>query len=1325
MSFQLRTLLLFYFSLSFSTLFSQDYRVDIKEINIKKGLPNRVVYDLVQDKQGFIWASFKGMISRYDGYKFKTYDHNFLKTSDGNPLSLAVDKNNYIWYCKRTLRNNFGGAIDPQTDSIHTLESITNGLIKSNELIQINYSITNKKVWFLITRQGLVYKYDNGLELVHEFKITGLLQSIYFDIAPDGSKWLLFNRRVIRTDPNGQTQTFHLDPSIKEHLNNRIIQFTPNVLLKTGPIEKSVYWNFTEAKFIPPRPSNISKTNVLQAYKDYQIIVDKKTIFAQNRAGQIIWQYTLNNQSHFHALRQYRTTLIDKQNMLWVGTNNGLFKIVQYKNPFKISQRGNSIRGIYQNDRFFWTGGYAKNIQKNLKTGSTRTIIPSPQAITGFTQDQDGHIWIGSVVPRLFKYTPLTDSVKAYINHQLFNLNVPYENQQTGKLWIGTSEGLMSFDKDKEIFQPYQLPINSNSLHIRQFYKNKAGIWIISNKGLFLMDTQEETILKHYTTKEGFPTNNLIHLYEDQQGDFWIGTKRGGLIHWDKKQNKFRQFDQEYGLSNNTIYAVYEDDYDQLWLPSDYGLNCFNKKTLINRVYFPKNGIAHEEFNMFSHFQSADGTLFFGGLNGITSFHPKDLQRRLSQNTPLHITKVNILEKDGANFTDKTNQIVAAKSINLSAKVKILNLEFSLLDYEESIDNQYAYRIEGFQNNWIYTKENKISFINLPYGHYTLAIKGRSPTGHWSNEAFKIPLIIKKPFYLQESFILGLLLLAIIAIIAFIKGRTIILEKDKKKLEMEVKKRTFKIEQDRQTILSQAEELKELDQMKTQFITNITHEFRTPLTLIISPLQQIIKGKDEKVHKDRLKGVLKNANSILALIDQLLDLSKLGARKMKTEMNQNNIIAYTSNLLDGFRPLSDKKSQRLIFIKQVEVWDTWFDHDKWNKIINNLLLNAIKFTPENGVIQVSLSKIQDSKGNWISLNIRDNGIGIAADHLPHIFDRFYQIDSSPTRAYQGTGIGLSVVKALIEAQSGSIEVKSILNKGTTFKIKLPIPKIHSITSTSPVIVNEVAPSEKQKAIIVKSKETVSKDQFKILIIEDHPEMQAYIQESIRNEKYAISTALNGLEGIKKAEEIIPDLIISDIMMPQKDGYEVVQAIRNKLSTSHIPIILLTAKVSSEAKLTGLERGADAYLTKPFSPEELNIRILKLIEIRQLIQKKYQNKVLKKEIIQLPIIKKETVFINKLKKYILANISDPALNGETISQNFKMSRMQLHRKLKALCNQSTSEFILTTRLEHAYELLETGEHSVKEVTYDCGFSSPSYFSRVFKQKYEKVPSEVLK
>ncbi len=1316
------TLYLFFLFCIVLPIQAQEYIFDVEHINVEEGLPDRRVLNILQDKKGFIWVSTPGAISRYDGYNFKSYSADFLGIRGNVSVKFAVDQNNNLWYREISAsRNAKVGVIDISADTLMSIESYTEGLFTAEDISEFSSDRLNRAIFYIGTKDGTIYKYDDGFAAISQLE-TVFTAVFLCEQAADGSYWLLNNGAVINFSKN-KKKSYPISS-----YPHRIIQTTPSVLIQTEDFneQKIEYLQLVDEQFQHYTPESFSKDKyykLLSPNNGFQGYLTKDSLIIQYESYRASFSNKRINAPCKNCAIKPTSQIVDSQNNFWITTENGIIKISLVKNPFTIIEEGNSLRGIYKTDNQLWIGGYVRNACYDLPSNDVKTFMELPTlAAFSFYKDEQDHLWVAGG-NNLFEYAVDRRQLNTYDVNR--GCTVLFRNEATDKLFIGTEISLLYFDETTTTAK--RLPSFDNlQIWVRQIYQNEKGIWIVSNNGLFLMNPETEEIIRHYTIKDGLPTNSLNHLYEDKEGTFWLATKNNGLIHWDIAQNTFKQYTTANGLSNNTLYAVYEDGYNNLWLPSNYGLMCFNKQSLSTKVYLPKDGIAHEEFNTYSHFQAADSTLYFGGLNGLTRFHPKDIFQQ-NDALPLYVTKVNVLNSDSEHFNNKTELFKASQSITLQPNDRILEVSFSLLDYGESAINQYAYKIQGYQDQWIYTKENKISLINMPYGRYNLVIKGRSSTGDWSSKQLNIPLEVQLPFY-KKWWFLGLMAICSLTSLLIIGNwRIRKLEKDRKRLEEEVRKRTYELEEDKKIITQQAEELKQLDKTKTRFFSNITHEFRTPLTLIIGPTEQLLNDATQGNRK-KLSGVLKNARQLLSLINQLLDLSKLESGGMKIELFRGNVVAYTQDLIDRLQPMAVMKKQRLSIIYNQVEWDTYFDKDKWDKIVYNLVSNAIKFTPKGGAVQISLLKEQENSKDWLRLEIKDSGLGIEEAQLSRIFNRFYQADNTTTREQEGTGIGLSLVKELVEMQQGEIWVISKVGKGTSFMLKIPIPDVANSEITtghkleSKLMIPLITELEPLSNVPLESSLEPTSERLRILIIEDNQDMRDYIRSCINEEVYDILEAGDGEVGIERATATIPDLIVSDVMMPKKDGFEVTQILRSTLSTSHIPIVLLTAKASLESRLEGLKRGADAYLNKPFSPEELVIRIRKLIELRQLLQLRYSNQLNENSQKLEEQFASEDAFFQELRAYILENMTG-TLNGDIIGKQFGMSRMQLHRKIKALTNQSTSVLIKNIRLEKGLQLLKEGDLNVSEIAYRIGFSSPNYFSKIFKEKFGKTPSEI--
>ncbi len=1319
----------FCFVVSISYAYSQAYLFDVQTLNPEQGLPHHSTQNIIQDHNGYIWISGQGNISRYDGSEWKTYNYSKLNIFQERIATLAIDKQNRLWYAEPT-PDGYSAAIDINTDSIVSLQTLSKGLLHSDSVIYVSNSRRKEGQILIGTKTGKIYTYKDNFELIYAPKIPFLddirivakegFDEDYFisvyEVKEKKTHLLNVKNKRIRKQYHVPNETYYL---LNDVLPEGIIE------LYTDFKKWRTYYQIQNDSLIPYRmiPEDEGYYKILHLHEDYICYyTDAQKIIVRDSKGDLMFEKQVAL-----GYPQIRATVFqDKQNILWLTTSNGVLKVFPQKNNFEIinkstKYKGNSIRGIYQDDDYFWWSGYNENLRKNLQTGKIEEYAPTKGklgVVINFLKDDKGRFWLGNEHKHYFEY--LSEK------HDFVRYEIPdfsallFQNHITKNHWIGTSNGWYIGELGSKIsYVP--LPKGLKNVHIRKFYQNGEGIWIGTGNGLFLVDGQTEKLIKHYTTDDGLSSNNINYIHQDAEGIYWIGTKDAGLMRWDKKNNKFKRFTEDDYLVDNNIYCIYEDELNRLWLPSDEGLMCFDKTTYDIRVFLEEDGVAHKEFNTYAHFQANDGTLIFGGIEGITKFHPKNIKTNDDYKIPLHINQVRILNEDDNEFRDETEAYLSTKEINFKPQDKILELQPGLLDYKSTGSKQYAYRLNDQQ--WTYTNGNTIPIMNPSFGQYTLSIKGKTASGKWS-EVLKVPFYAKAPFYRQIWFFVTAGLLAAVLVFLFFRGRVRRLEKDRTRLEEEVKRRTAQIERDKATIEKQAAELRQLDQTKSRFFSNITHEFRTPLTLVTGPIEKMLSENPPKNMHQPLRGVLKNARSLLGLINQLLDISKLESSQMQVEISHGDIVEYTQNLIQQFQPLADVKQIKLSFNTEKPIWETYFDKGKWTKIVSNLISNAIKFTRDNGNIYIYLKNIQINKKDAIQLIVKDDGQGISPEYLPKIFDRFYR-SSDHSHTIGGTGIGLALVKELIDLQDGKISVQSTLNQGSTFTVMLPV------NSTATPIIDRIDANQQSPIPIfdVQEQDDIAGEaaphndnKLELLIIEDNAEMRSFIRSCIDQNTYNITEAADGEEGIRKALDIIPDLIISDVMMPKIDGFGVVQAIRSNLPTSHIPLILLTAKASLESRMEGFGHGADAFMSKPFSPAELTLRVRKLIEIRMMLQSRYQNNFAPGV---LQGFQKEDEFINKLKTYITENITEPNLTSEVIGNQFRMSRMQLHRKLKALIQCTPADYVRSIRLETALQLLQQKEFNVSEIAYETGFSSPAHFSRAFKKVYGKPPSEVSK
>lgn len=1355
--------------LASSGLVGQDYIFDIQHLTTEDGLANLRTTAVHRDQQGFLWISTAYGLNKYDGYQFKLYDTANSGLQSSNEIRyIQEDERGNLWLHYLSTKNHRRiSAIDvfnPRTEKAMPLEVYLKTPIPFDikDLVRHHTTDPKHRQWFS-TINGEIFLYENGkFEKIFEQK-----NALFYNITVDEQDliWLATDCELLNINLQGEvleTESFphpiyriwNVKPDSIQiaTLHRNFLTLVPNV----SNYQLSVWTKPRNGKALPFQfQKNGEKFSSFEGQNcfihlhqtGYWVLNIDKDLHLFDSSGS--WLYDYAESSLNKLITGFRFPL-DVGNDVWLSSVTGLYKVSYTANPFQLIHKKegySNCRGIAEDEKgmIYFLNDYIYQWHPQQQVCEQ---LPIQFRCTNVLNYHDNRLWAGlySNSSFLFEYNLAT---KQYQYFDYLNSNPVYTllKMKTAHQYLfSRAEGLILFDTLKKTALPFQQYNDFKRLEtslVNHIYRNKTGIWLATENGLFFM-TEEDGVLREFSLATGdLPFDHIRHIHEDVNGVFWLATKGGGVIRWENPlqhdvPSETIRLTTNNGLADDFIYAIYEDEEGKLWMSSDKGLMCIEKETLRVKNFSKNDGLPHPEFNMTSHYQAKDGTLYFGGLGGLISFHPKAIEVKFSTQVPIKLTDTYILEGEAIDVSNKTAQLEREKELRIHPSDKFLELHFTLLDFDKPSMHQYTYQIEGYSNKWNLIDENYIRITSLPYGDYTLNIRGKNKLAGWSEDTLSIPLQVLRPFYLQYWFILSLLMVTIGLAVLFFKWRIRQVENEKVLLEAEVKKRTAKIAQDKAVIEKQAVDLQLLDKAKTRFFANITHEFRTPLTLISGPLEQVCKEPLSDSIRSKLSIALKNSHQLKRLINQLLDLSKIEGGGMKVEVSHGNLIAYTKELVNRFRLLADKKGQRISFLSQGDTWEIHFDQNKWNKIIYNLLSNAIKFTPQNGVIQLSLFPYQKQEKKWILLEVKDTGIGIEQKHLDKVFNRFQQVDDSMTRMQEGTGIGLSLVKELAELQGGQVTVRSKINIGSIFQVKLPILTVREHTdkvnfkSIEKLSIPSISLEETTSSSLILPN-SKKKEKLKLLLIEDNAEMRKYILSCLDASIYHITEACDGEEGVQKAFEIIPDLIISDIMMPKKDGFQVVQTIRSHMPTSHIPIVLLTAKTALQSRLEGFQLGADAYLTKPFSPTELAVRIQKLIEMRHFLQKRFSHHIFKPEPIPVPTsnlpssisIEKEDQFITELKTIIFENITLSELNGDFIGKKIGMSRMQLHRKIKALTNQSITKFIQEIRLQQAYELLKTSKAGVSEIAYQTGFASPGHFSKTFKKRFEITPSALSK
>ncbi len=1311
------------------------------------------VYSLYEDPVGIIWMGVYGKgLAYYDGEKVKRFplpneqnfasrdivfegfeDKLYLNDGDGirifdpivqdNPKTIAlnseqiqlgslsgiaVTKNGgdtYVW-----------GALQLNTQDTnpeyHILISKNHGPFQqlTTKPIRTHGSVLIKRVG-----ETIFAKAENDFEI---WSVDGKVSTIAIPQVP-ASVITTFNFKV---EEDG---TVWLGGACKQNLAYKSGQYINSctVWKKTA---NSNQFTLTKEVISTERgtiSSNVDTNNYLQRIT---IINERYFSFADARNLDEVLDNPIQiiNTSEDFLTKHPFTILKTKSGIIWWGSIDGLHKLTPQPPAFKLlSPLG--LRSFIEDTEGYIYGSvdlynkYEQGSSINRYDPDTDKVVPMAK------RNLAGSYWyhVNSYKDKMHAGNGIVNPVEGYTKHfddvELdFNLG-PYLSLITtkGELWKAhwgvPYIGIYDPDTGKRIKRIPIKALQSAVVSLNDWYQRPSDgtIWLGTyGVGIFVFD-EDGTLLHHLDRKDegaiSLPNNVVSAFYEDSQGRMWIGHG-SGLSRIDSGFSDITHytFDPD-NPESRLVYGILPEDDDRfLWLSTSKGIFRFDSETG-QFMDFPLHpNVMGYEYNRASYYKSKKGQFFFGTDRTdrpTISFFPEDVLRYYNQ---VSSEKSQIILTSYAQYNGEEEKVISQKkgiqnidSIVLQPGDRFFELSFLVTDFRSTGSNSYSYYLENYEADWnsIARNNNKVRYENLPPGIYTLKMRGGLVPETASQNQRDITVIVR-PYWYQTLWakIVGVLLI-------FGLGSLIYRFNLKRQYEKQETKR-----------------LKEVDDLKTRLYTNITHEFRTPLTVIMG-MNDTIKGFDKE--RDLIK---RNAKNLLRLINQLLDLSKLDSGTLKMDTTKGDIILYLKYLTESFYSMASDKKVHLSFHSDMKGLVMDYDEIKLQHVIYNLLSNAIKFTRPGGKVNLTLKTISHKDRPYIEITVKDTGTGIDAKDLPHIFERFYQVSNTNeaqhrSKTFEGTGIGLALTKELIELMKGSISVQSEKSWGSRFIVCLPIENEEFEREVDKTLATIFTENEFQTTIdeINNLTDHTTADKPLLLLIEDNSGVVTYIR-AILEASYEINVAINGHEGIEMALERIPDIVITDIMMPEKNGYEVCDFLKNDSRTSHIPIIILTAKADISSKLEGLGIGADVYLSKPFEKEELLVQLKNLLTTREKLQAYYSGTV---KTIPEPLVKRENIFIDKLRSYVDDHIQDSDLSVNTISEFMGLSHIQLYRKLKALTGQTPSQFIRSIRLKKASVLLETTDMNISEIAYEVGFNDPNYFTRVFKQEYGKVPGEV--
>ncbi len=1295
---------------------------------LQQGLPKTGISSILQDQEGFMWFGTEDGLYKYDGHKATTYqadpanpDHtlrsNYIR-------AIHEDQKGRLWVAT------YGGGlhqVDKRTGKV--IYPINSGQINEwNELYLFTIVEDEHGILWLGSSLGLV-SFDPATEKYSLYPSPN--REIIFSLKKDehGILWAVNPEGMYRFDPT--TGTFMLFPVTALSRSNHVDK-KGNAWIGTWGEGLFHMDTHTPGQFTPYNPGGLIKNIIVDIYEadglwlatseglqHIEVSTDQVTTYQSDPSqpgslsSHIIWSV-------------YK----DRTGNLWVGTSNGVNKASTRTKPFYTHQiiptpssfhrPENEISAVLEDHTgTLWLSSAAKGLYRlDTQTHQLTYIVVNPDDKRTMLysqewpliEDQQGQLWVGTDMEKgLYRLDRATGRFIRYACEIFIRM---LDVDASGKLWIGGRYNEMaSFDPATEQFT-YYIASKKDSMSlipgkINDLMVSRMGdVWAATENGISRLNPATGKFTRYQSNSKA-PKGHLndhyvLSLYEDQEGILWVGTHQGGLNRLDPHTNTFTYFTTQHGLPSNQIRSIIGDEKGNLWMGTSQGLSRFNPKMHTFRNFNISDGLPGNEFygagGVGSVF-SRNGKLMFGNMDGLVTFYPDSIQ----ENTilpPVYITGFTVMQQE---------REIPATHIELPYNENFLSFEFVALNYDAPEKNQYAYRLEGLDKAWVDSGTRKFaSYTALAPGEYTFRVKASNNDGIWNEQGASLSLTILPPWW-QTWWAYTIYALLGISILFGLVYYLVSRERLKNDLKLQ---------------RLEAEKMHEIDQMKSRFFANISHEFRTPLTLILGPLKALQEGTLTGDPKAVFAVMSRNAQRLLRLINQLLDFSKLEAGKMQLQTTTTDLVLLLRHITSAYESLATEKKIKYFFYAEVEELIMQLDQEKVATIMHNLLSNAFKFTAEGGEVILHLK----TEGQWALVSVKDTGMGIAAEELDKVFDRFYQVDSSQTREQEGSGLGMALAKELTELHQGQIRVESQQAKGTTFTLWLPLGK----ASLHPEQIRETAEGKASEGYFVDQplakeieEETTTPaahDHPLILVVEDHADMRHYIR-SILQSHYQVIEAANGKEGMQRAKALLPDLILSDVMMPYMDGYQLCEKIKTNELTSHIPLILLTAKADRQSKLTGLQTGADDYLAKPFDAEELLLIVRNHIEERRKMREHYSRQItLQPKAITITSVDEQ--FLQKVMLVIEAHMDDAAFGVEALSLEVGMSRMQLLRKLKALTDQAPNDFIRVIRLKRAAELLSQGAGNIAEVAFLVGFQDPSYFTKCFQKQFNQTPSDYI-
>ena len=1334
-----QTILSFLSLLLWSSSFCQMAQPSLQHLTINDGLSQGFVSAISQDHQGFLWVGTRDGLNRFDGFEFRHFKReiNQAGSISGNEITCIHEDNaNRLWVGTSKNGLNLFDREKEVWEQINLREGESD-VPRLNSVSQLQEDVYGR-LWVKTHDHRLycVEVDENEVVSTTNIAVSGTWynneSSSYKMIVLKGGDLLLSAYDTLMLLETAQ-KPFRI--RAYEPFQKFVERYGRKQLLSLAQHENGNTWFGTTTGIY--QYLEAEKRYEYYPLDDLAIGVVNELLFDRDdhlwfRKGFEVFRISIKDLADEEQptpvliCNEGRVLFEDRSGIIWIGTiGYGLHKYVPQLQRFRHVLKGQSVYQMLEvGQDSIWLAGSLVDLknQRDSAVSFSPLLFRELRLVFGSNAPNSPKtIWLAHKQPESgedlyqLRLHRIDLKNKGRAHYDYVHREKPRGSCQdcytysdrTGMVFVVSENSILRFNPQKREFDqmlPFAFDANlgGSGRAINIVFEDQQGDFWIGTQGGIIRVNKALSEVSRITTASGLSSDRVLCFYEGTKGEMWIGTDGGGINRLDQATGAITYYLEQDGLPNNVVYGILADQKNFLWMSTNQGLSRFDPSTETFRNYDIEYGLQSNEFNTNSILKRKDGSFLFGGMNGVTAFTPEEITENPTPPqlvfTDFRLNNKSVNPSDSASIFKQS--ISVCKEVVLEHHQNMFTMVYAALEYSIPGKNQYAYKLEGLNQEWIQAgHERQATFTNLDPGSYILRVKGSNNDGVWSEEEVVLGITVLPPWWLTwwAYTIYVLSTAAFLAAVAYFWLHRIRLRNQLYYEEKETNR------------------LRELDQFKQRFIANITHEFKTPVSLVLGPVSQLLEQLVEESDREKLEAIYKGGQRLHDLVNQLLDLAKLEEGVLKSDLRHGDIVLYAKELVRYFEPMAIVRQVTLSFESEVTVSDVQFDFSALDKILANLITNGVKFCRPGGKVHVCIGRASEQE---ILIRVKDNGIGISEEAISRVFERFYQAQQSEARMADGTGIGLALVKELVQFLGGQILVSSKEGEGTVFSVRLPVLN----QKTMQPIRYQMGSAELTKQ---DREETGPENQDNILlVVEDSKDLQQYIS-SVASSNFEVVTADNGAQGLAKAMSLVPDFIILDIMMPEMNGLEVLARLKSDVTTSHIPVLMLTAQSTTETRIASFEAGADAYLSKPFNPAELLVRMKQIMQSRKVLQQKYQYPGSQDEEPSGDLSLLDRSFLERVKAHVMEGLNKSSYNTEDLAASMNMSRPHLYRKIKAITDQSISQYMRAVRLARSRELLGRGEFSVSEVAYSTGFSSNTYFSQCFKEQYGISPSDFMK